>query len=181
MILAAFLAASLEITGVRGERLRPLEPSGAANVLIFTATDCPVSNGYAPEIQRVCAAYASRGVGCLLVYEDPGLRAAAARDHLAEYRYGPMAAAIDADGSLAARVGATVTPEVAVVDRAGAVRYRGRIDNKYLAIGRARRNVTAHDLVDALDAVLAGKAIAVKDTEAVGCTIVPPDMRRKPR
>ena len=62
MILAAFMAASLEVTGVRGERLRPLEPSGSANVLLFAATDCPVSNGYAPEIQRVCDAYAARGV-----------------------------------------------------------------------------------------------------------------------
>src|SRR5215471_14731481 len=146
MVLAAFLGTTLEVTGVRGERLRPLEPSGPANVLIFMATDCPVSNGYAPEIQRICAASAARGVRCLIVYEDRGLTAEAARAHLADYRYGAMPAAIDADGSLAARVGATVTPEVAVVDRAGAVRYRGRIDNKYVALGRARRTVTAHDL-----------------------------------
>src|SRR5690349_5323149 len=110
MVLAAFLATTLEVTGVRGERLRPLEPAGAANVLIFMATDCPVSNGYAPELQRVCAASAARGVRCLVVYEDPGLTAEAARAHLADYRYGDMPAAIDADGSLAARVGATVTP-----------------------------------------------------------------------
>src|SRR4029450_8058662 len=132
MILAVFMAASLEITGVRGDRLRPLEPSGPANVLVFTATDCPVSNGYASEIQRVCSAYAGRGVRCLLVYEDVDLRPAAALAHLADYRYGAIPAAIDADGRLAARVGATVTPEVAVVDRGGAVRYRGRIDNKYV-------------------------------------------------
>src|SRR3954467_12828926 len=103
MILAALVAAPFLITGVRGERLRPLEPSGAANVLVFTATDCPVSNGYAPEIQRVCAPYASRGLGCLLVYEDPGLGAEAARAHLSEYRYGAASAAVD-DGGLAARV-----------------------------------------------------------------------------
>src|SRR6185369_2187119 len=116
--------------------VRPLEPAGSANVLLFVGIDCPVSNGYAPEIQRVCAAYAPRGAQCLLVYEDPDLAPAAARAHRSEYRYGAMPAAIDADGSLAARVGATITPEVAIVDRAGAVRYRGRIDNKYVAIGR---------------------------------------------
>ena len=90
-----------------------------------------------------------------------------------------MPATIDADGSLAVRVGATITPEVAVVDRAGAVRYRGRIDNKYVALGRARRTVTAHDLTDALDAVIAGKTVAVRETQAVGCVIVTPEMRRK--
>src|SRR5262245_40798224 len=95
MVVAAFMAASLELTGVRGERLRPLDPAGPANVLVFAATDCPVSNGYAPEIQRVCAAYAARGIRCLLVYEDAGLTADAARAHLAEYRYGAMSAVID--------------------------------------------------------------------------------------
>lgn len=183
MILAAFLAASLQtpgaMSGVRGERFRPLEPFRSANVLVFTATDCPVSNGYAPEIQRVCAAYAAKGVDCLLVYEDVGIGVEAVHRHLSEYQYGAMPAAIDRDGSLAARVGGTVTPEVAVVDRAGAVRYRGRIDNKYVAIGRQRQTVTVHDLTDALDAVLAGRPVTVTDTQPVGCVIVSPEMRRK--
>jgi len=179
MIAVAALAASLELIGINGERLRPLEPSGPANVLLFTATDCPVSNGYAPEIQRVCAAYAARGVRCLLVYEDVGVGAGAVRAHLTDYHFGAMPAAIDADGSVAARVGATVTPEAVVVDRAGRVQYRGRIDDKYVAIGRARRNVTAHDLTDALDAVLAGRRVTVSETQPVGCVIVPPEMRRK--
>src|SRR3954467_502211 len=107
MILAALVAAPFLITGVRGERLRPLEPAGAANVLVFTATDCPISNGYAPEIQRLCAGYAQKGVRCVLVYEDVGVTAEAVRAHVREFRYGGLAAAIDADGSLAARVGAT--------------------------------------------------------------------------
>src|SRR5689334_7463450 len=131
MVVSVVLAASLEVTGVRGERLRPFEPAGVANVLVFLATDCPVSNGYAPEIQRVCAAYGARGVRCVLVYEDPGLTAASARAHLAEYRYGAMTAALDRDGRVAARAGATVTPEVAIVNRLGSVQYRGRIDDKY--------------------------------------------------
>jgi len=183
MFLAAVLAASFQtpgvMSGVRGERFRPLEPFRSANVLVFTATDCPVANGYALEIQRVCAAYADKGVDCLLVYEDAGIGVEAVFAHESAYQYGAMPAAIDRDGSLAARVGATVTPEVAVVDTSGAVRYRGRIDDKYVAIGRQRRNVTAHDLTDALDAVLAGHPVTVKDTQAIGCAIVSPEMRRK--
>jgi hypothetical protein len=181
MILAAVVAASLDLTGVNGERLRPLEPTGPANVLVFTATDCPIANGYAPEIQRICAAYAARGIRCLLVYEDVGVTAQAVRAHLADFRYGATPAAIDEGGRLAVRVGATITPEVAVVDRAGVIRYRGRIDNQYAALGRPRRTVTAHDLVDALDAVLAGRPVAAADTQPVGCVIVSPDMRRKTR
>src|SRR4051812_38695473 len=104
MILIALVAVFLQVRTLDGAVVRPLEPAGAANVLLFVGTDCPISNGYAPEIQRVCAAAAARGVRCLLVYEDAGLTVEAARAHLAAYRYGGMAAAIDADGSLAARV-----------------------------------------------------------------------------
>jgi hypothetical protein len=137
------------------------------------STDCPVSNAYAPEIQRVCAAYRSKGVGCTLVYEDVHVSPADVRRHLDEHRYEGIAAAIDADASLAVRVNATITPETVVVDRAGAVRYRGRIDNFYVSFGHSRQVVTVHDLRDALDAVLTGKPVSAPATEAVGCFIVP--------
>jgi len=180
-LLTVWFAASLELKGVAGGVLRPLEPARAANVLVFTATDCPVSNGYAPEIQRVCAGYAARGVQCLLLYEDVGVAPEAVRAHLAEYRYRAVPAAIDQDGAAAARVGATITPEVAVVDHSGTVRYRGRIDNQYVALGRPRRTVTVHDLAAALDALLSGRPIPEPETQAIGCSIVPPEMRRKIR
>lgn len=171
------MAGSLEIRAIDGAVLRPLEPTGAANVLFFVATDCPVSNAYAPEIQRVCGAYKARGVTCTLVYEDVHTTSADVRRHLDEHRYQNMPAAIDADASLALRVQATVTPETVVIDRAGAVRYRGRIDNFYVAFGRSRQVVTVHDLRDAIDAVLAGKPVAAPVTEPIGCFIVPANQR----
>ena len=136
MVLAA---GSLQIRAIDGAVLHPLEPTGVANVLFFVSTDCPVANGYAPEIQRICGAYAARGIACSLVYEDATLTAGDVRKHLDEYRYHGVAAAIDADGSLAAAVHATITPQAVVVDRRGTVRYSGRIDNFYAALGRPRR------------------------------------------
>jgi hypothetical protein len=141
------------------------------------ATDCPVSNAYAPEIQRVCSTYRSKGVTCALIYEDAHITAAEVRRHLVEHRYQHVPAAIDADASLSVRVHASVTPETVVIDRSGAVRYRGRIDNFYVGFGRSRQVVTVHDLRDALDAVLAGKPVAAPDTEPVGCFIVPANQR----
>ena len=179
VILTSLLAASVQLRAVDGTVVRPLEPSGAANLLLFIASDCPISNGYAPEIQRICGAYAPNGVRCLLVYEDVGVTPDAVCKHLTDFRYAPLPAAIDADGQLARRVGASVTPEAAIVDRQGATRYRGRIDNLYATFGRQRRIVTEHDLQAALDLVVAGKPVAVPETTAIGCFIVPPDMRRK--
>ena len=71
--------------------------------------------------------------------------------------------------------GATVTPTAVVLDREGAVRYRGRIDDFYAALGKPRRQATTHELRDALDAVLAGKPVAVPEAKALGCYIVSPE------
>jgi hypothetical protein len=45
---------SLQLHDVSGRTLTPFAPTGSASVIFFVATDCPVSNAYAPEIQRVC-------------------------------------------------------------------------------------------------------------------------------
>jgi hypothetical protein len=173
------LAVSIQVRTIDGVVLRPLEPSGAANVLFFVATDCPISNSYAPEIQRICDGYRPSGVSCALVYEDPGVTVPDVRNHLDEHRYHGVHAVIDTNASLAATVKATITPEAVVVDRQGEVRYRGRIDNFYVAFGRARQVVTAHDLRDALDAVVSGRTVTSPSTEAIGCFIVPAQQRSK--
>ena len=150
----------------------------AAHVLFFVTSDCPLSNFYAPEIQALCTAYRPRNIACTLVYEDVGIDDARMRKHVAEYGYLKMSTTLDRDRSTARRLGATVTPQAIVVVK-GQVAYRGRIDNRYEAFGKPRRVVTAHDLRDALDAVLAGRPVANPETPALGCTIVPPDFPRK--
>jgi thiol-disulfide isomerase/thioredoxin len=173
------------LSAVGGTTLSPFAPDGAATVVFFVATDCPVSNSYAPEIQRVCREYGSRGVSCSLIYEDVDLHPSTGeldrqvKQHLAEYGYRGMPAAIDRDRTAAGFARASITPQAFVVDRAGEIRYRGRIDNRYAALGKTRQQVTSHDLRDALDAVLAGRVVAAPATEALGCFIVDPALLRK--
>jgi hypothetical protein len=184
--LALTLAAhglSVRIAGVDGEMLAPFEPAGTAHVIFFVATDCPISNSYAPEIQRVCREYRDKGVSCSLMYEDVELPNArlddGVRKHLEEYRYTGIPAAVDRERAIARQAQASVTPQVVVVDRTGSIRYRGRIDNFYASLGVSRRQVTERDLRDALDAMLSGRPVAVKETQAVGCYIVDPAVVRK--
>ena len=173
------------IQALDGRMLRPFEPDGAANVIFFVQSDCPISNSYAPEIQRVCREYGPKGVSCALMYEDVDLAASPAhmdddvRRHLQEYRYAAIPAAVDRARVVAQRAGATVTPQAVVVDRTGDVRYRGRIDNLYASLGRTRQQVTERDLTNALEAVLAGRPVAKPETEALGCFIVDPRQLRK--
>ena len=159
---------------VHGRRLTPLQPPGLAGVLFFVMTDCPLSNAYAQEIQRLCDVYRDRQqVQCTLVYEDMALTADAARHHLAAYGYAGIPAVIDSERALATAAAVSVTPSAIVVDRQGQVRYRGRIDNLYVALGKTRWQVTEHYLRDAVDSVLANRPVAVSETPAIGCHIVP--------
>jgi hypothetical protein len=172
------LAASAQTRDVNGRALAAFSPAGKANVLFFVQTDCPISNSYAPEIQRICKAYEPKGVSCALAYEDVKVDAASVRKHMTDYGYTGVAAAIDASRAIADRARATITPEAVIVDGKGAIRYRGRINNFYAALGKPRQHVTEHDLVDALDAVLAGKPVPRPHTEALGCFITRPQSGR---
>jgi thiol-disulfide isomerase/thioredoxin len=153
--------------------------AGPVKVQFFISSDCPISNSYAPEIKRLCGEYGNKGVSCSLVYEDVGLDTTSMRKHLTEYRYDGMPAVIDSNRKIANQARATVTPEAVVIDRKGEIRYRGRIDNFYAALGKPRQQVTDHDLRDALDAVLAGKPVPHPETKALGCYIVPADILGK--
>jgi len=174
-----------KILDLNGQPVNPFEPAGAATVLFFIATDCPISNSYAPEIQSICRDYSSRGVDCSLIYEDvdllptPGQLDNAVRKHLQEYRYSTIPVVVDRSRAIARRAKASVTPEAVVVERGGKIRYRGRVDNFYAALGKTRRQVTEHDLRAALDAVLAGQRVPKAETEALGCYIVDPSQLRK--
>jgi len=146
-------------------------PAGPVGVILFVASDCPVSNGYAPEIQGICDDARTKGGSCTLVYEDVSIDAAAVRAHRDEYRYRQIPAVIDHDRAIAERAKATVTPQAVVVTPAGVIKYRGRIDDRYIALGKQRRVVTSHDLRDAIDAVIGRKPLPHAETEAVGCFI----------
>ena len=180
---AAGRVASVQILDIDGRTQTPFEPAGAASLIVFVATDCPVSNSYAPEIQRVCREYGPRGLSCYLIYEDVETPGAPlddeVRKHMREYGYSSIPAAVDRSRAIAKRANASVTPQAVVIDRAEQIRYRGRIDNFYAALGKPRQRVTEHDLRNALDAVLSGRTVPKRETEPVGCYIVDPAVVRK--
>ena len=141
-----------------------------AIVLFFTMTDCPLANGYVPEMNRMRAEYESRGVGFYAVQADNTASDAAVKKYAQEFGYSfPMLN--DSRLVLARLTGAKVTPEVAVLSSSGEVLYLGRIDNKVEDLTRPRYAATEPELRNALDAVLAGKAPKEARTRAVGCSI----------
>jgi choline dehydrogenase-like flavoprotein len=119
-----------------------------AVVIVFLGTQCPISNRYAPEIQRIVSEFAGQGVVFRLVYPNPADEAAAIHEHMTAFSYaGAMEALRDPAHALVKFTKATVTPE-AVVVAAGRVVYRGRIDDRYVELGVERPAPTQHDLAD---------------------------------
>lgn len=138
-------------------------------VLVFVTTDCPISNRYAPEVQRLAGRFAGK-VEFTLVYPVPTDSDAAIREHVRTFGY-TVPWQRDRSQALVKKTGVTVTPEVAVIDSAGTVLYRGRIDDRYIDFGRDRPQPTVRDLERSLDAILAGKPVPVRETRAVGCIL----------
>ena len=141
-----------------------------AVVLFFVTTDCPLSNGYAPEMNRIEQTYAPRGVLFYAVQGDTTIPDSEVRQHAHEYGY-RFPALLDPRQILARHTGATVTPEAVVLSAEGEVLYLGRIDNKVEDFGKTRIEATEFDLRDALDAVLAGRVVPHPRTRALGCAI----------
>lgn len=161
-------------TNVNGDEFRFPGPADAkAVVLIFVGNDCPISNGYAPEIGRLCRDFAAKGVTFVLVYADHDLEEKDARTHAKEFAF-PCPALIDPEQTLARKFGAKVKPEAFVLSPKGDILYRGRIDDLYADLGKRRTQPTRRDLREALTAVLAGTPVATPRTDAVGCPIYYP-------
>ena len=169
--LLLLLAAGPAFLDINGTPRDLLKPEGTASVLFFITTDCPISNSYAPEVQRSCADYAPRKVGCNLVYVDPDLTVPDVKKHLRDFRYPDLRAFLDKNQKLSHAAGATITPEAVLIGATGKVLYRGRIDNVFASLGKRRPEATEKDLRKALDETLAGKPVTTPVTQAVGCYI----------
>ena len=143
--------------------------SGKPVVLIFVRTDCPISNRYAPLLQKLHDAYSAKA-DFWLVYPDKQTTVQQIRHHLHEFGY-TLGALRDPDHVLVKRASASITPEAAVFDSRGKLAYHGRIDNWYEDAGRSRPAATSHELQLVLDALIAGKAAPIASANAVGCYI----------
>lgn len=164
-------ANELAFTDVRGKQHTPFSSGKAkAVVFVFLLRDCPVSNVYAPELTRIHKTYAKKGVALYLVHPDRDTDAKTARAHASEYKLSAPVV-LDHDHKLTRLAKASVTPEAAVFDPKARLLYHGRIDNLYADFGKKRFKPTQRDLRDTLDALLAGKRLAKRTTEAVGCYI----------
>lgn len=170
MLRSLTLTALFVLSGLAATQPDPFAQAAQVRVLLFVRTDCPITNRYAPELARIAGEFKGRDVRFWLVYPDRSETDAAIREHIRQYRF-PGEPIRDPEHELVRRAHAAVAPEAAVFDAAGNLKYHGRIDDRYVDIGKARPVAETHDLERAIAAVLAGKQVAQAETRAVGCSL----------
>lgn len=161
------LLALLALAGVAWTQ-DPFASNQRVHVLIFARTDCPITNRYAPELQRIGVEFAGKGVDFWIVYPDPAETATGIENHMVQYKL-PGKPIRDPKHEWVKKAEATTSPQAAIFNQACHLVYSGRIDDRYVAFGKSRSAPQTHDLEDAITATLHGKPVAQARTHAVGC------------
>jgi peroxiredoxin len=173
-------APDFALPGVDG-RVHKLSDYASSPVLVvvFTCNHCPIAQMYEQRIQRLANDYKSRGVAVVAIEpNDPKairideLDSSDVSDSLPEmkirvqYKHLTYPYLYDGDTQSVTRAyGPQATPHVFIFDKQRHLRYEGRIDNSYRT-----ELVKTQDARNAIDALLAGKEVAVKHTGVFGCS-----------
>ncbi len=107
-----------EVRAIDGRTLPIVPPSGGATAVIFYSTECPISNEYTPKLNALAGAFPAAAFSMVGVCVDPDLPEADVTRHAREYGF-QFPVCLDRDGSIAARLGARVTPQAVVIDAEG--------------------------------------------------------------
>jgi peroxiredoxin len=152
----------ISIADVKGEK---------GTLVIFSCNHCPFVVAWEERIGKLGNEFQKRGVGVIQINSnDPAKSAGDSYEGMvkrAKDRGFAFPYVVDADSGVARAFGATRTPEAFLFDAAGKLVYHGTIDDNHKDAAAAKE----HYLKDALEAVVAGKEIAIKTTKAVGCGI----------
>jgi peroxiredoxin len=147
-----------------------------ATAIIFIGTQCPISNRYVPQLNEMYATYQAKKVDLIGVVVDPTISRKDVIAYRDQYKIA-FPIVFDASGTLAKQFKPTKTPEAFLIDHDGEIRYHGRIDDSFAALGKINQVVKSHDLVDAISAVLENQPVAHAQTEVVGCPIEETDAK----
>lgn len=138
-------------------------------VYVFFGENCPICQHHTLTLNNLTQKYAAQGVEIIGVFPNPESDSAAIEEFKQKYKI-KFALKKDEGRKLMKHFGATITPEVFVVAN-DSVYYKGGIDDRFAALGKRKTTPVIAYLENAIDALLQGEAVEVKETKAVGCFI----------
>ncbi len=137
-----------------------------AIVLMFIATQCPVSNAYNERYVKLYADYNDKRISFVAINSNKAESVDEIKSHAVEHGF-QFPILKDVDNIIADKLDAERTPEIFVINPSTMqVLYHGRIDDS-----PRESKITSRNLRRALDEILDGKDVSVKETKAFGCTI----------
>lgn len=162
-------AALKDISGKEVSLKKAVQQNGL--LVMFSCNTCPVVKGYQPRTNEICQYALSKKVGVILLNSNEGGREGgdsydAMKSYGSTHQY-KWYYAVDKDNVLADAFGASRTPECYLFDKSGKLVYKGAIDDN----PEEADGVKTKYLKEAIDASIAGKDIATKETRSVGCGI----------
>lgn len=134
-------------------------------VVIFVATQCPISNAYNERMAKLAQEFSARGVNVVGINSNSTETVEMVKTHAAEHNL-TFPILKDKGNKVADTFGAGHTPEAYLFDANTKLVYHGRIDNN-----RDAAQVQSNELRDAINAVIDGKPVAKSETKAFGCSI----------
>ena len=134
-------------------------------VILFIATQCPVSNAYNSRMEKLFDEYSGKGVAFIGINSNKQEGVAEVKEHAKENNL-TFTILKDEKNIIADKFEASVTPEAYVLNKEFELLYHGRIDDS-----RRESDVSSKDLKSALDEILSGKEVSDPETKAFGCSI----------
>lgn len=169
-------APNFSLPGDDGKTHSLADYKGKTVVLEWTNDGCPfVKKHYAGNMQSLQKAYTAKGVVWLSVISSaPGKQghvdATGAAALSKERDAAPTRVLLDDKGTVGRLYEAKTTPHMFIVDGSGKLVYAGGIDSVASADAEDIPGATPY-VKNALDEVLAGKAVTVASTKPYGCSI----------
>ena len=136
-------------------------------VLVFLDTACPVATRYVPTLNKLHGDARANGVALYGVLSNPAITWQASADFVEDFGV-TFPVILDSTGDLALRLGPRVMSESFVISTADRIVYRGRIDDRFAAVGKLRTRISSHDLRTVVEAMAGGSQPQPYETEAVG-------------
>ncbi len=140
-----------------------------AVAVIFIATRCPYSNAFNHVMANLAREYEARGVAVVGINANKTEPASEVADHARTHGLNFLILK-DLGNVIANRLGASVTPEVFLLDSNWVLRYHGALGNSHQPTTNPEM-ATDEEARPALKAVLSGQQAALTETRAFGCTI----------
>ena len=150
-------------------------------VVIFTCNHCPTAQAYEERIINMTNDYAKKSVAIVAIspndpaavrldelgYSDMGDSFEEMKKRAMEKHYNFPYLFDGKTQSVSRAFGAIATPHVFIFDKERKLQFQGRVDDTE----NPGKTPTTTDTRNAIDALLAGKEVAVKTTKVFGCSV----------